>query len=245
MIDAYSHLDMSAADPLRDLALRMNDAGVNRALVVETWSKDNRACLETLLAAPRSEPTNQFRAAPCFRPEEGVTCMDAVDHARVGAVRVRTADLRALGPLAAKLAERGKWLLPHGELGIKALTDELMRLAAEHSELQIFVPHMGWPRRDGRDDPEWQECMRTLGNLRQCVVGVSAIAHFSRQEFPHDDVKPFVAHLRSVFAADALVTASDYPLFEKAQYGAYMQLAFDWIDRNDAGNARLERSLFG
>jgi Amidohydrolase len=240
MMDAYSHLDMSAADPVRDLALRMQNAGVERALIVETWGRDNRACLDELLAAP----TPQFRVAPCFRPEENMMCMDAVELAMVGAIRVRTADMRGLGPLAAKLAERGRWLLPHGELGIKALTDELVRLAAAHPELRILVPHMGWPRCDGRDDAEWQECMTALGKLPQCVVGVSAIAHFSCEKFPHNDVRLFVEHLRQVFAADALVTASDYPLFEKARYDDYMQLAFEWIEQNGAGIARLERSLF-
>lgn len=240
MMDAYTHLDMSAADPLGDLRARMRAAGTERALIVETWGKDNRACLDALMAAP----TQQFRVAPCFRPEEGVDCMDSAEHAMVGAVRVRTGDMRALGPLAAKLATHGKWLLTHAELGIKALTDELLRLAKVYPELLIMVPHMGWPRRDGRDDADWQVCMAALGKLPHCVMSVSAIEHFSREAFPHEDVRPFVVYLRQVFAADALVMASDYPLFEKGKYREYMQLASAWLGHSDAGDTKLARSLF-
>lgn len=241
MMDAYTHLDMSAGDPLGDLRLRMQEAGVERALIVETWGKDNRGCVEKLLAAT----SPQFRVAPCFRPEEGMNCRGGVDHAMVGALRVRTGDMRALGGLGAEFEAGGRWLLPHGELGIKALVDELVTLAARHPELHVMVPHMGWPRRDGRDDADWRESMAALGKLPHCLVGVSAIAHFSREEYPHRDLKPFVAHLLEVFGAEALVAASDYPLFEKSRYGEYMHLAREWMERCDAGNATLERSLFG
>lgn len=241
MMDAYTHLDMGAHDPIGDLKLRMLDAGVSRALVVETWNKDNRGCLDELLAAP----SPQFRVAPCFRPEEGTTRVDDLHRAMVGALRVRTADMRALGQIAAELEASGRWLLPHAELGIKALVDELLLLAARHPELHVMVPHMGWPRRDGRDDPEWRESIEALGKLPHCLVGISAIAHFSREDFPHNDLKPFVAHLLEEFGVDALVGASDYPLFEKSRYREYMNLAFEWMGKCDAGDAELQRSLFG
>jgi predicted TIM-barrel fold metal-dependent hydrolase len=219
----------------------MRDAGVDRALIVETWGKDNRCCLDELLAAPSA----QFRLAPCFRPEEGTTCVEAVHHAMVGALRVRTGDMRALDQLAAELEASGRWLLPHAELGIKALVDELLPLAAGYPELHVMVPHMGWPRRDGRDDADWRESMAALGELPHCLVGVSAIAHFSREGYPHSDLKPFVAHLLAVFGAESLVAASDYPLFERSRYREYMDLALEWMERCDAGDAKLERSLFG
>jgi predicted TIM-barrel fold metal-dependent hydrolase len=241
MMDAYTHLDMSADDALGDLKLRMRDAGVERALIVETWGKDNRGCLDELLAAP----SPQFRVAPCFRPEEGTARVDDLHHAMVGALRVRTGDMPALGQLAAELEASGRWLLPHGELGIKALVDELLPLAARHPELHVMVPHMGWPRRDGRDDPQWREAIWALGKLPHCLVGVSAIAHFSCADYPHNDLKPFVAHLLEVFGAGSLVAASDYPLFEKSRYREYMNLAFEWTGNCDAGDAKLQRSLFG
>jgi L-fuconolactonase len=174
-----------------------------------------------------------------------MNCLGSVDHAMVGALRVRTGDMRALGRLAAELEASGRWLLPHAELGIKALVDELLLLAARYPELHVMVPHMGWPRRDGRDDPDWREAIAALSKLPHCLVGVSAIAHFSGEDYPHSDLKPYIAHLLEVFGAEALVAASDYPLFEKSRYREYMHLAFEWMERCDAGDAKLERSLFG
>jgi hypothetical protein len=37
MMDAFTHLDMSALDPIADFQSRMASAGIERALAVETW----------------------------------------------------------------------------------------------------------------------------------------------------------------------------------------------------------------
>ena len=75
MIDAYAHLDMSVADPLADLRARMASASVNRALVVETWGKDNTAVLERLSDISQSE----FRIALCYRSKEGIPLPQVVE----------------------------------------------------------------------------------------------------------------------------------------------------------------------
>jgi L-fuconolactonase len=158
---------------------------------------------------------------------------------------VKTADLHRLGRIPAMLESTGKWLLPHAESGIRALAEELLQLSAARPGLPIYVPHMGWPRRDQQDDKDWRESVAMLSRLPNLVVGISAIAHFSREAFPHNDVAPFAAHLLATFGAESLVAASDYPLFEKDRYAQYMLLASSWIASGNPCGRRFEASLFG
>jgi predicted TIM-barrel fold metal-dependent hydrolase len=241
MMDAYAHLDMDAQYPISDLERRMDAAGVQRALVVETWGKDNRACLDSLIASQAS----RFRVALCFRPEEGELETEALQSNMFCALRVRTADIQALGVNAERLNTNGKWLLPHSEAGIGALAKELTQLAQCYPSLKIFVPHLCWPKHGGEEDGGWYESVSRLSLLPNIVVGVSAIAHFSREPFPHKDVEPFAGHLRKIFGAESLVAGSDYPLFEKDRYAEYMQLAENWIGSQDEQIRRVESVLWG
>lgn len=240
MIDAYTHLDMSLDDPLAALERCMDEAAVNRALVVETWSKDNRRCLDQL-AVSRSP---RFRVAFCFRPEEGPFSPAIFEPEAVGGMRVRSADLKAFRPFAEALARSGKWLIPHSEAGIGALAGELLRLAEACPELRIYLPHMGWPRRDGQDDQDWERSISALSTLPHIVAGVSAIAHFSRESFPHEDVRAAALRLREFFGSEALCAGSDYPLFDVAHYTDYMRLASEWIGRSTQEPDVLEHTLF-
>lgn len=241
MIDAYTHLDMSAAQPILDIEQRMRAAGVDRALIVETWSGDNHECLQELMASP----VPALRIAPCFRPDQESSGAELVSSEVVRALRVKTADLRRLGPVAATLRSAGKWLLPHAESGIGALTEELLQLAAVYPGLPIYLPHMGWPRRDKRDDNDWHHSIARLSKLPTLIIGVSAIAHFSREDFPHDDVAQFTERLLATFGQERLVAASDYPLLEKHRYSEYMQLANHWIASTGQTGNRVESGLFG
>jgi hypothetical protein len=240
MIDAYSHLDMSAEQPIADLERRMDAAGIARALIVETWSGDNRVRLEQLIAVR----STRFRIAPCFRPDQAQSGAELLSLEMVRTLRVRTADLHRLGSIAMTLESTRKWLLPHSESGIGALTEELVRITTVHPGILIYLPHMGWPRRDKQNDKDWHKSISRLGGLPNLVVGISAIAHFSREAFPHNDIAPFAAHLQATFGQESLVAASDYPMFEKDRYAQYMQLAGSWIAKGDRFGHRFESSLF-
>jgi predicted TIM-barrel fold metal-dependent hydrolase len=241
MIDAYCHLQMSAERPITDLKRRMDAAGVDHALVVETWSGDNRAHLQHLIASTSTE----FRVALCFRPEEARSGAEFLSAERVRALRVRTGDLHRLGSIAMTLEDTGKWLLPHAESGIGALTEEVVRMAALHPGLHVYLPHMGWPRRESTDDHDWRESISRLSEIPNLVIGISAMGHFSREPFPHPDVAPFAAHLLATFGSKSLVVASDYPLLEQDRYERYIQLACDWIGDGNRHRHDFEASLFG
>lgn len=241
MIDAYCHLDMSVALPIADLERRMDTADVDRALIVETWSGDNRICLRQLVTSPSA----RLRVAPCFRPEEPQSNSEFLSMEMVRGLRVKTQDLNRLGPIAATLESMGKWLVPHAESGIRKLAGELLQLADFYPQLPIYLPHMGWPRCDQKDDGDWLESMSSLRKLPNVIVGISAMAHFSHEAFPHNDVAQFASHLLAIFGRELLVAASDYPLFEKDRYTQYMQLASDWIAGTAQLGHRFESSLFG
>jgi predicted TIM-barrel fold metal-dependent hydrolase len=230
MMDAYTHLDVTCADPIADMKARMAHAGIESALAVETWKGDNLPWLHQMMA----EPSPQFRVVLCFRPDQRQPSRDVLQNGVVVGLRVKTADLHQLPGMATGLETSGKWLVSHAENGIGPLKKELLALAQRAPGIQIYLPHLGWPRQDKIDDQEWEAAVSELHEIPGIVVGISAIAHFSREPFPHPDVEPFAARLIEKFGPASVVAASDYPLFEKNLYTQYMQLAQAWVRRADA-----------
>ena len=224
MIDGYTHVDMSAPYPLEELRKRMASAGVTAAFVVETWNEGNHSCIQQLIATPSA----QFRGAFCFRSDDQKYLLEKLKAPSVAGLRVRTADLVQLGGLAESLERSGKWLVTHAESGIGRLRDGLIRLAERHPHLCIYVPHLGWPRQDGQNDGDWNTAMRDLSRLPRCIVGISAIAAFSNEPYPHSDIHEFAVQLHEIFGAHRTMIGSDYPLFQKNMYSQYMTLAKQW-----------------
>ena len=242
MIDAYTHLDLACADPIADMQARMADAGIESALTVETWKADNLSWLHQMMA----EPSPQFRVALCFRPVLDQQFPGILQNPAVLGLRARTEDMAQLQDVAMWLQTSGKWLIPHAENGIGPLKKELLVLAQRTPGLQIYLPHLGWPTQDKVEDPEWEAAISELVEIPGMVVGISAVAHFSREPFPHADVEPFAARLIGMFGPASVVAASDYPLMDKDRYTQYMQLAQDWIRRADARwSPRFEQSFRG
>jgi len=240
MMDAYTHLDITCPDPIADMQARMAHAGIDRALAVETWKGDNLPWLQQMMA----EPSPQFRVVLCLRPEQRQPSQGVLQNDAVMGLRVRTADLRQVQDMAARLVNSGKWLVPHAENGIGPLRRELLALAERAPGLQIYLPHLGWPRQEKIDDQEWEAAVSELHEVPGMVVGISAIAHFSREPFPHPDIERFAARLMEIFGPASVIAASDYPLFEKNLYKQYMQLAQSWLRRADAkGLPRIEQAF--
>lgn len=229
MLDAYTHLDLTAADPIADMEMRMVSAGIDHALAVETWKADNLSWLHQLM----EKPSPQFRVALCFRPVLHPSLSDMLQNPAVVALRVRTGDIAELGDAAAALVTSGKWLIPHAENGIGPLSKALLALVERTAGLRIYLPHLGWPTQEKVEDPEWHSAVAELRQIPGMVVGISALPHFSREPFPHPDVQAYAARLIELFGPNAIVAASDYPLMPKERYAEYMQLAQDWVRRVD------------
>lgn len=241
MMDAYTHLDMSSPDPISDFQFRMKSARIDRALAVETWKGDNYTSLEHLI----DSPLPHFRVALCFRAEENSPSPELLARDVVVALRVKTADLPRLGETALQLESQGKWLLVHAERGVAALVNELALIVSCHQRLRVYVPHLAWPRQASADDDDWVDSVAELSRISGVVVGISAIAHFSRKPFPHGDVATFASQLLQTFSPDSIAVGSNFPLFEKSLYAEYMELASGWVRKSNPGwSASLEASCF-
>jgi predicted TIM-barrel fold metal-dependent hydrolase len=241
MMDAYTHLDVTAPDPVADFKSRMVSAEIDRALVVETWKGDNYPFLSALIASELRE----FRVVPCFRPEGRLPTLGLLDHPMVAGLRAKTADLHCLDDLAERLESLEKWLVPHAEQGIVSLAAELATLLGRFPGLKVYLPHCAWPRQNQLDDDDWERSIAELSALPNVILGISAISYFSSEPFPHDDVRPFAVRLVEIFGANSIVAASDYPMFEKARYADYIRLAQRWIEQQDANwSPRFEALIF-
>lgn len=225
MTDSYTHIDLTANNPLDDLRSKMAAGGVLRALVVETLKGDNRKPLEKLCKA--REP--RFRLAFCYRSESPDSAQRFMTDPWVAAMRVRTAQLDESTAWLADLEASGKYLLIHAESGIAPLVRNARAVAARHPGLRIYVPHLGWPRRDGIDDPHWRDSMRALHAIPNAIVGISSLLTFSKQPFPHPDVRAFARELIQLFGPGRLVAGSDFPYIEKSRYAEYVALSHKWI----------------
>jgi predicted TIM-barrel fold metal-dependent hydrolase len=225
MTDSYTHVDLTATSPLDDLRSKMTAGGVLRALVVETLKGDNRELLEKLCKA--REP--RFRLAFCYRPESPDFAKRFMKDPWVAAMRVRTAQLDGSTDWLADLEASGKYLLIHAESGIAPLVRNARAVAARHPRLRIYVPHLGWPKIGGNDDPAWRDSMRALHAVPNAIVGISSLLTFSRQPFPHPDVHAFARDLIQLFGPNRLVAGSDFPFIEKPRYAEYVALSHKWI----------------
>lgn len=225
MTDSYTHIDLTSADPVGDLRSKMAAGGILRALVVETLNGDNRDQLVTISNARPS----QFRLAFCYRPESADSASRFMADPWVVALRVRTAQLEENTAWIVELETSGRYLLIHAESGIAALVRNARAVAAAHPRLRIYVPHLGWPRNEKKDDPLWRESVHALHAIPNAIIGISSLLTFSREPFPHPDVHAFARELIQLFGPSRLVAGSDFPFIDKPRYAGYVRLAHQWI----------------
>ncbi|MCU1258997.1 MAG: hypothetical protein JWO80_1882 [Bryobacterales bacterium] len=225
-MDAYSHLDMEQANPIADIEERMRAAAVTSALLVETWDGRNRPVLENVLRAGDRE---KFSVALCYRKERSIELLRMARAGELPGIRMSTTDMHLDEDFCRNIRNCGSMLIAHAEAGIGALCHEVTRLCGRLPWIRIYVPHLGWPMKDGVADPDWEASMRDFAALPSVVAGISAIAHFSSCPFPHDDVKDIALQLISQIPPQRIAIGSDFPLFEKERYGGYMALARNWV----------------
>lgn len=231
-MDAYCHLDMQCEFPIADIEGRMKAADVVHALLVETWDGRNHALLETLARCGNRET---FSIALCYRAERVEELREHARAGRLSAMRMSTADLSSNEDFCSELDGDGICLIAHAEAGPGALAAALSKLHKRFPTLQIYVPHLGWPTKDGKVNSDWEAAVNTVAGMPAVTVGVSAISHFSNQPYPHDDVRDLAFGMLSKFPPGRIVIGSDYPLFDKDRYGDYMRLARDWVKSVHSG----------
>jgi predicted TIM-barrel fold metal-dependent hydrolase len=214
--DAYCHLDIDHPSPIDDMEQQMSSANVSRAFLIETWDGRNRRLLWE---------TNKFSVALCYRAECRAELLKLMKNGELTGIRMSTADIGRDPDFCREMAKAAKTLVAHAESGIGMLCRALMRLG----EMKIYIPHLAWPIKDGTLDGDWEEALQEFAPLTALRIGVSAIAHFSSQPFPHDDVRKLALEAIARFPASRIAIGSDYPLFERSRYADYIYLAYDWV----------------
>lgn len=92
----------------------------------------------------------------------------------------------------------------------------LLVLADRHPRLSIVVDHGAKPFiRDRRLDP-WRADMTALAARGNVACKLSGLVTEAGEDWPTDDLMPFVQHLLSVFGPGRLVWGSDWPVVEVA-----------------------------
>ncbi|HEX4810405.1 MAG TPA: amidohydrolase family protein [Bryobacteraceae bacterium] len=211
---------------MAEIEQRMSSAMVSRVLLVETWSGRNRRLLQDSLSRRQ---TSKFPVALCYRQETSCELRELILAGKLAAVRMATADMQRDWDFCRDISRSHAWLLAHAEDGIGPLSSEVTRLYESFPEVRFYVPHLAWPMRDGALDPAWEWAVKQLAQIPSVLAGISAIAHFSKQPFPHSDVRELALRFLSQFPASRIAIGSDYPLFEKERYADYIRLAHSWV----------------
>jgi predicted TIM-barrel fold metal-dependent hydrolase len=226
MTDAYSHLDMDHESPLEDIDARRRGAGLTKVLLVETWNGANRKLLESALLKQRM---TSFLVALCHRGGSAGHLTSFLQISSLAGVRIPAAHIHADDAACRGVHETGKLLLAHAENGIGPLALNLERLIQALPGIRIYVPHLGWPAHQGKEDPEWRSAFRNLAPCSSIIFGISAISTFSALPFPHEDVAELARWAIPQLPPERIVIGSDYPMMEKSRYEHYLSLARDWV----------------
>ena len=77
--------------------------------------------------------------------------------------------------------------------------------------VRIVFDHLGWPNlKKPVDEPGFAEFLK-FGKLSRCAVKLSNLVRISREPYPFEDLRPFVAALLEAFTPERCVWGSDWP----------------------------------
>jgi predicted TIM-barrel fold metal-dependent hydrolase len=212
--------------PLTNITDQMRSAKISQALLVETWNGSNQTLLKKLL---QDNSNKQFKVALCYRSESEEELRDLINRGLLAGVRMSTESIRLNGSFCETIVRANRILVAHAEAGIGALSKELKQLLSVLPSLRVYVPHLAWPVQEGNPDPDWPMSLEELIAIPSIIIGVSAIQHFSRQPFPHDDVRDFALSVISKLPPSRIAMGTNYPLPGTSLYRDYVELAVRWI----------------
>lgn len=228
IIDAYAHCSPGKYLPIEELEAASVAAGVHGTLLVQHEGEfDNRYLASIVARSPeryRAVGLIDTRCDTAPRDLEGLLDGSTLGVSLVGVRMTRPMLNQAPGCLDVLNQYRGT-LVVHLPDGIDRHVEWMENLVRDYPEIAIYVPHLGWPVVDGRATPGWHVAMERLSRIERVVCGLSAIHHFSREVWPHDDVWPYVRHVIATMGTERTVWASDFPLLlEQETLDAYLPL---------------------
>ena len=135
---------------------------------------------------------------------------------------------RDIGQLMGRLADLGMFLQVQAE---KTQWIELLPLL-ERAPCAVVIDHCGRP--DGAlgiDAPGFKAMLKLAAGARNAIK-LSGLQKISAQEFPHADVRPFIAAIIETFGPQHCLWASDWPFLRapsRIDYGPLVTLLDDLL----------------
>lgn len=127
-----------------------------------------------------------------------------------------------------------RWTDRNWFIQVLAASPDWVQLAAEIPawNADIVVDHCGLP--DTRGDTGQADFAAVCGLARtgRCWAKLSGAFRFSRSDWPHRDVDPFVHKLVNVFGPERCVWGSDWPFVQmrtRLDYGSVLGLLSRWV----------------
>jgi predicted TIM-barrel fold metal-dependent hydrolase len=237
----------SESGTLADYLAVLDRHGVSNAVLVQPTSgyDADHGCLLDAIERGEGRLRGIARIPPA-RARQDVWLLDVPGICGVRLDLVNDGTGVASGPdfpwLLAALRERG------AVLQVQCEGDQLAALlpAVSDADATIVVDHCGRPDPAlGLSQPGFAALLE-LGR-RGHYVKLCGAFRFSNEAYPHADVEPYVAALRSVFTVERCVWGSDWPFLRFAgvvDYPGVVDLARHWVgDPSQLDPAA--RTLFG
>ena len=204
-------------DPLGDYLRRMDDVGIDRAVLVqpEPYGDDHRLVLDCLEREPA-----RIKATCLFLPKDPDACNKMAElvanEPRIIALRFHAhrgkegfyfdsfddANVRAMW-------ERG------GELGLAIelhigpnYGPQVARAVRDYPDFPVLIDHMAEPQFGTAE--EYDDVL-ALARFPNVMMKMSGLTHFSKEGEPHLDTKPLVARVAEAFGPDRLAWSSGSP----------------------------------
>lgn len=77
--------------------------------------------------------------------------------------------------------------------------------------VRVVFDHLGWPNvKKPVDEPAFEEFLK-FGKQSRCAVKLSNLVRISREPYPFEDLRPFMAALLDAFTPERCVWGSDWP----------------------------------
>lgn len=101
-------------------------------------------------------------------------------------------------------------------LGFPRHLDNALRLLNRHPDMRVVIDHSMKPEiAAGRFEP-WASGMRSLAQETKAFCKLSGLATEAGPDWTIDRLRPFVAHVLSVFGPDRVMWGSDWPVLDLA-----------------------------
>ena len=225
IIDAFVHCGRKKFLPVAALEDSMAAAGIDGCLLVQHMGEFDNSYLASIVQ--RAPDRFQAIALVDTRRKDAPRHLDALLSGQahsmaLAGVRMTPAMIGQSRECLHVLDMRKATLVLHLPNGLGCHLDLVVRIVEEFPHVTVYVPHLGWPVAGREASRGWHTAVRTLGDHRQVVFGLSCIGDFSQTRFPHQDVWPYLRHVVATVGAERTVWASDYPLIHSI--GDYLGL---------------------